>query len=113
MVAKTSPEFERALHIYTQQIKNLDHPDDVATDALLVLSTRESFLDDYPLTPEQQRQLDQADNELVRRWKVLREALPAPHNPSDRRRWWWFLHEGPQVRENGKEMVSVRGTNVA
>lgn len=105
MVAKTTTAFERALRIYAQQIKNLDHPDDVMTESLLVLSTRESFLEDDPLSQEQQQQLNRLDDELVKRWKVLAEALPFPA-PHPRARWWWFLHEGPQVREQARALAA-------
>ena len=106
MVAKTTTTFERGLRIYTQQIKNLDHPDDVMTESLLVLSTRESFVEDYPLSQEQQRRLDRLDDELVKRWEVLAEALPNPNFADNRRRWWWFLHEGPQVREQARALAA-------
>lgn len=107
MVTKMETELGRALQIYAQQVRNLDDPEDVMTEVLLVLATRDSFVKDGPLTDDQLRQLDRVDAELVKRWKVVGEALPAPHAPADRQHWWWFLHEGPQVREQAKALAAA------
>ena len=96
--------FEQLLRIYLQEIKNIDDPDDLMTETLLVLSTRDGF-EDLALTKEQLLRLDRADDQLVKRWEVLAEALPFPA-PHPRAHWWWFLHEGPQVREQAQALAA-------
>ena len=98
---------EQLFGIYARQIKNLDESDDFdefVQDVLLVLSTRNSF-EKHDLTPGAQRRLDLLDDELVKHWEKLGEVLPLP-SPDNRRRWWWFLHEGPQVREQARALAA-------
>ena len=92
---------------YKRKIRNLDESEDFdefVQDVLLVLSTRNAF-ENYVLTGKEQRRLDLLDDELVKHWEKLGEVLPLPA-PSDRRRWWWFLHEGPQVREQARALAA-------
>ena len=52
----------------------------------------------HELAPEQQVQVLQADDLLVKNHQRMGEILPA-YGLHQRAEWWWFLHEGPQVRE--------------
>lgn len=92
------------LSIYGQQIANLDDsdsPDELELAVFQVLSTRDGFVDAL-LTDDQVRTLDQLDDQLLAHADVLADFLPGS-NPPDRQHWWWFLHEGPQVREAAGE----------
>lgn len=55
------------------------------------------------LTEGQRRQVQAADDLLVANYRHLQEILPgaATHSRSE---WWWFLHEGPQVRAAGSAL---------
>ena len=66
---------EQLFRIYEQEIGILDDPDEIFSDSVLVLTTRNGF-EDYGLTAHQQRRLDRLDDELVKRWAVLAEVLP-------------------------------------
>jgi hypothetical protein len=54
------------------------------------------------LTSAQKDEVRHIDQELVQQHERVAEMLPSSteHN---RRHWWWFLHEGPQVREEAQE----------
>lgn len=102
-------ELERLLQIYEQNIRNLDESadaDEQVQDVLTVLASRHGF-ERVALTPEQQQRLDRLDEELIKRRQILAEWLPFP-SPHERRHWWWFLHEGPQVREQAKVAAGAR-----
>ena len=49
------------------------------------------------LTEAQQRQIYQADEFPAKNHRRLQEVLPGA-GVHDHSEWWWFLHEGPQVR---------------
>ena len=95
---------ERLFRSYEQQIRNIDEPDEIGSEVLLLLTSRDLF-EHFELTVERQQQLDRLDAELVKRWRILAEVLPFP-SPRERKRWWWFLHEGPQVREQAKALAA-------
>ena len=94
---------EQLLLVYKQHIKNLKLADDTGLHEDLVLVTRDSIADEN-WTLEQQAQITELDNQLVTHWKLLAQVLPDPNFRSDRQRWWWFLDEGPQVREEAKAL---------
>lgn len=50
------------------------------------------------LSPEQRRELAQLDDLLVKHYRLIEGNVLAPPGIT-RSRWWWFLNEGPQVRE--------------
>lgn len=93
---------EQLLRLYKQHISNLQHADDTGIDEELVLLTRDSVADVGEWTSEQQQQINELDSRLIKKWRQLSAVLPNPNFVADRRRWWWFLHEGPQVREQAK-----------
>ncbi|MBK8050734.1 MAG: hypothetical protein IPK16_28670 [Anaerolineales bacterium] len=91
------------LRIYSRQILNLDQTEDIDTDGVVVLITRD-VLADTELTADETKRVAQLDDELVSRRQILAQILPNP-NFQDRGHWWWFLHEGPQVREQTKVLA--------
>lgn len=69
------------------------------TFALEALIIRSNLLEQWnELTPEQQAQVLHADDLLVKNHQRLEEILPG-YGVHARAEWWWFLHEGPQVRQ--------------
>lgn len=54
------------------------------------------------LSVDQQRELERLDGLLVKHAHVVAENLPPSPGPHLRSHWWWFLHEGSQVREQAK-----------
>lgn len=97
--------FDWLLEVYLQQIKNIDAPDDLMTETLLVLSTRDEF-EKLALTEDESVRLNEADDELLLRWEALAKALPFSGD-QPREYWWWYLDEGPQVREEAKALARV------
>lgn len=89
---------------YAGRIHNAEG-DGSDTDELLLLGalvTRDS-LADAGLTPNEEIELGRLDAALVAQWKVFAEILPW-HLPHPRSHWWWFLNEGPQVREEANHL---------
>lgn len=87
------------LSVYRQQIANLDDydtPDELELAVFQVLSTRDWFAN-QTLNDDQVRELAELDDQLRAHADVLADFLPGP-NPPGRAHWWWYLHEGPQVR---------------
>lgn len=66
-----------------------------------MLNARDVLFDRWKeLQPEEQERVLALDEALLQRCSVIARYAPVPNpNITDRRRWWWFLHEGPQVRE--------------
>lgn len=94
-------EPNQLLKIYGQNIRNLEDPDDLCMEVLSLLVTRDIF-EKLQLSDDQRRRLDELDDQLVGHWEIVAECLPGP-NPPVQAQWWWFLHEGPQVREAAGE----------
>jgi hypothetical protein len=95
---------ENWLHIYRQQIANLDDYEDfdeLELSVSLVLNTRSGFVD-VALSPEEQRILTQLDRELRDHQAAIAEFLPVA-NPPGPAHWWYYLHEGPQVQEQAPQ----------
>lgn len=75
-----------------------------------VLVTRDVLEDQWgDLTPEEQQLIESLDEIFVTRHEIVSEVLPtqAEH---PRERWWWFLHEGPQVKHEAERLVEARST---
>ena len=98
---------EQVLHVYAQHLKNLSRADETGLNEELVLLTRDSVADITQWAPEQEQQIARLDDQLVAHWRQLAAVLPNP-NFQDRRRWWWFLYEGPQVRKEAQASLSAR-----
>ena len=54
------------------------------------------------LNPDEQLGIALADDRLVEKHALIAIVLSYP-KMQDRRRWPWFLHEGPQAREEARE----------
>lgn len=50
------------------------------------------------LDAEQRRETDRLDDLLLKHRRLIAENI-APRTGEPNARWWWRLHEGPQVRE--------------
>lgn len=82
--------------------------EDPHVEALLVLLDREELEDHWPeLSEAQKEQVRRLDDLLLAKRMMVAVALPNP-NFTDRRRWWWFLHEGPQVRSEALAAMPER-----
>jgi hypothetical protein len=96
------------IEAYASLVNGLgDEPEYADTEALLALIARDSIEEDWEhLTGAQQSQVKTIDDELVQRASVVAEILPNP-NFTDRRHWWWFLNEGPQVRKKARQLEAA------
>jgi hypothetical protein len=87
--------------------EGLDKPDIAETEALFLLLDRDAIHDHWAeLTPTQRQHVDESDQMLLAKHDRFTAMLPAPLS-TDRARWWWFLHEGPQVREQAESLRSA------
>lgn len=72
-------------------------------EARLTLITRNVIEDRWAeLEPAQRERVEEIDRLLAEKHALVAGVLPNPRI-KDRRRWWWFLHEGPQVRDKAQE----------
>lgn len=91
------PVMLRQYKIYVTE--GLDDEDTYDTDALLTLILRDGIEDlRSELSEEQSKELERLDKILASKHERVSEVLPS-YVPHDWSRWWWRLHEGPQVRE--------------
>jgi hypothetical protein len=91
-------EGEKLLNYYRRHLGYLANNEEQGTEALLALIARSQIEDTWQSWTEEQRTLiHQADNMLIQKRKLIELVLPNAEG-QDRRHWWWFLHEGPQVR---------------
>lgn len=62
-----------------------------------LLCTRDEVAE-MSLDNELLHELDRLDDLLTKHYRLIPENVPAfPDKPSER--WWWHLHDGPQVRD--------------
>ena len=74
-------------------------------DVYILLYQREELADHFDeLTLAEREILLQADAVLASKWQIVSDFVPLPMY-RDRKRWWWFLNEGPQVREQAQELA--------
>lgn len=100
-----------SLRLYAARVKVIaqEEEDD---DVIATLAERDGIQDDLDagarLTVEQEAFLRQADDLLVSQARTLVDRhpdvfTPDRQNAGPRSYWWWFLNEGPQVREKARE----------
>ncbi|MBI4305239.1 MAG: hypothetical protein HY678_02870 [Chloroflexi bacterium] len=94
---------DELIRYYERHLGGLDERDVYDTETPLVLIARDDIQERWEdLTPEQRRRVQELDDVLVAKYKHVANVLPSSLS-TDRRHWWWFLHEGPQVREQAQE----------
>ncbi|HHY54115.1 MAG TPA: hypothetical protein GYA08_01635 [Chloroflexi bacterium] len=76
--------------------KEEDNWETFAWHALIVRSNLETQWNE--LTEMQRAQIATIDDVLAANYRRLQDILPAA-DEHPRTEWWWFLYEGPQVRE--------------
>lgn len=97
-------DLTRELQSYRRLTSALDE-EFADPDVLVTLGLREEIeRAHHLLTPEQREELASCDALLAGKWQIVAEMLPSPGR-NDRSHWWWFLHEGPQVREQAQEIA--------
>jgi hypothetical protein len=80
----------------TEGLGDDDHYD---TEAILTLVLRDAIDERWEgFTPSQRERVADLDRILAQQHERVADVLPVPE-PKDRRRWWWFLHKGPEVRQ--------------
>ncbi len=84
---------------YVRRVALLRDDEYVEINVPLLLIDRDLLEDQLGQLDEAQKgQLAEADQQLAGKHPIVAQVLPAAiEHP--RRRWWWFLHDGPQVRE--------------
>ncbi|MDA8188965.1 MAG: hypothetical protein M0T85_12555 [Dehalococcoidales bacterium] len=69
-------------------------------DELLLIRNRIAEMD---LSPEQESEVMQADDLLVKHHRLITEWLSMGSAEEPIAHWWWHLDKGPQVREKARE----------
>lgn len=69
-------------------------------DELLFMWDEISRID---LSPEQRAELTKLDDILMKHYRVVAEWMPTRLPGESRSHWWWYLDEGPQVREEAEK----------
>ncbi|MGI6366866.1 MAG: hypothetical protein ACOX2L_00660 [Anaerolineae bacterium] len=95
MVKETIAEL---IERYRTHVWSIDE-DYYEPEAWLALGARDRLeLRRQELTAHDLDELEAIDNELIARRELVREVYPSGI-PQPLSHWWWYLDEGPQVRE--------------
>ncbi|MBI4497500.1 MAG: hypothetical protein HY689_06355 [Chloroflexi bacterium] len=98
----TAKPIADVLASYKIYLADLRKEDMESSEILLVLITRDEIEQRWAeLSPQQQRHVERLDATLAIHYAKVAAVLPNALS-TDRARWWWFLHEGPQVRAEAK-----------
>ena len=96
-------EGEKLLNYYQRHLHYLANDEEQGTEALLVLIARSQIEDAWASwTANQRKTIEQLDELLMQKRDLFELVLPNPEE-KDRQHWWWFLHEGPQVRQKAQQ----------
>lgn len=78
-------------------------------ETLLLLIARDELKDRWTELPSaQQERVHALDKRLVKKHRLMAKYAPIPsQNLHDRGRWWWYLHEGTQVREQATSKMTT------
>jgi hypothetical protein len=95
----------RLARMYCSWIEGITDERNWENDTLQAVITR-SLVEDFwsQLTPQEQAMVQAADDQLAAHWQQVAELWL---NPKDypRTHWWWYLHEGPQVRAEAQKVT--------
>ncbi|MBI4319232.1 MAG: hypothetical protein HY675_12145 [Chloroflexi bacterium] len=92
-----------AVDEYERLVRLLEDDEYYDVPVQLILIARDDIDEGWGRLDAAQRQrVEVVDMLLVQKHNIVAQMLPHPKH-SDRRAWWWFLHEGPQVREKARE----------
>lgn len=91
---------------YRRHLDFLDDRDYSYEESILVLVARDDLEDQWgELTSEERTLIASLDNVLAGKHEIVSEVLPTM-DEHDRRRWWWYLHEGPQVKDEAERLAA-------
>lgn len=98
---------DELVRYYEHYLGYLGDPESAYEDSMNILIARDDIEDCWTELDEDQRtRVLELDIVLAGKHGTVAEVLPT-RVAHDRRRWWWFLHEGPQVKEQA-EAASTR-----
>jgi uncharacterized Fe-S cluster-containing radical SAM superfamily protein len=103
---KMSNEISERIEHYIRFTDTLGENEELMeSEGMLILFDRDYlFLHWSELTAEQKAQVKSNDNRLQAKHTVMKDSIlqyRLHESPGDGK-WWWFLDEGPQVREEMK-----------
>lgn len=87
---------------YEHLVRLLEDDEYYDSSVQVILANRDGIAEGWSqLSAEQHARVKVADALLAQKYKIVAQMLPHPRH-TDRHHWWWFLHEGPQVREEAE-----------
>lgn len=93
----------RCVEQYVHLVHLLEDDEFYDLQVQVILTDRDAIQERWSaLDAGQRARVEDADAALARKHRIVAQMLPHPKH-TDRRAWWWFLHEGPQVREKARE----------
>jgi DNA replication initiation complex subunit (GINS family) len=99
-----------SLHLvdyYRRHLGFLDDRDFSYEESMNVIVTRDVLEDQWDeLTSEERALVESLDNILASKHKIVSEVLPTM-DKHERHRWWWHLHEGPQVKSEAERLAAA------
>jgi hypothetical protein len=101
-----------AFRVYRDYLRPLDdeacritddeeYVDLLTPDEVIDLLCTRDKLATMSLNPEEQSEVSDLDDVLVKHHRIVVENIP-PFPDKPRSHWWWHLHEGPQVRREAE-----------
>ena len=98
-------KIERWIREYERATRTLgEDPDFDDVEAMQALVCRDSLADNWSgLSDNQRHTIEEIDELLVTKYGIVGTELPIGLD-NDRSRWWWFLGEGPQGREEAEKL---------
>ncbi len=106
-------QYRRYLESIDKEVRNTpksEYIDVLSPGEVLDLLTIRDEISQIELSAEEKRELNSLDDLLIRHYWLIAQNIPVTDEP--RSRWWWHLHEGPEVREraslNSEESERLR-----
>ncbi|MBA2452213.1 MAG: hypothetical protein H0V47_03515 [Chloroflexia bacterium] len=92
---------------YRRHLSYLDDRETSYEESLNVLIARDDLENQWTELTQQDRELiESLDNMLASKHEIVSEVLPTAVK-YERRRWWWHLHEGPQVKSEAERLAAA------